>query len=191
PSKGTPVVSPILANTLPAHLNPLTFHLPSGNLLTQSNWATVLLDYTAQEEQALQDILGTVRCYPASGGTATLPLTPTNNWTPTILFCGGSGAKSNGWETPGFNIPHGAVRCIQELREHHAGCVRQIGMSTGTAGCGNTTYTVDRSYDDNELLSPAIYNGSAPWESRWSTDGLSASIIPQMYHYNATLLPDG
>lgn len=33
---------------------------------------------------------GVVRVYPASGATAMLPLTPANNYTPTILFCGGS-----------------------------------------------------------------------------------------------------
>lgn len=32
---------------------------------------------------------GIARTYPASGGAAMLPLTPANNWTPTILFCGG------------------------------------------------------------------------------------------------------
>lgn len=33
---------------------------------------------------------GVARIYPASGATAMLPLTPANNYTPTILFCGGS-----------------------------------------------------------------------------------------------------
>lgn len=33
---------------------------------------------------------GVARVYPASGATAMLPLTPDNNYTPTILFCGGS-----------------------------------------------------------------------------------------------------
>lgn len=33
---------------------------------------------------------GVVRVYPASGATAMLPLTPANNYSPTIIFCGGS-----------------------------------------------------------------------------------------------------
>jgi hypothetical protein len=36
-----------------------------------------------------------VRVYPASGAVAMLPLTPANNWTPTILFCGGSNMPSD------------------------------------------------------------------------------------------------
>lgn len=33
---------------------------------------------------------GVARVYPASGATALLPLTPANNYTPTVIFCGGS-----------------------------------------------------------------------------------------------------
>lgn len=56
----------------------------------QSNWATVLLDYKAQQETPLDDIPDAVRVYPASAGTVMLPLTPANNYTATVLFCGGS-----------------------------------------------------------------------------------------------------
>ena len=33
---------------------------------------------------------GVARVYPASGAVAMLPLTPVNNYTPTLLFCGGT-----------------------------------------------------------------------------------------------------
>lgn len=38
-----------------------------------------------------------VRVYPASGATAMLPLTPANNYNPTILFCGGSDMPDEAW----------------------------------------------------------------------------------------------
>ena len=38
-----------------------------------------------------------VRVYPASGANAMLPLTPENNWTPTVLFCGGSDMPDPSW----------------------------------------------------------------------------------------------
>lgn len=38
-----------------------------------------------------------IRVYPASGGTAMLPLTPENNWTPTIMFCGGNDMPAPDW----------------------------------------------------------------------------------------------
>jgi Domain of unknown function (DUF1929) len=38
-----------------------------------------------------------IRVYPASGAVAMLPLTPANNYTPTILFCGGSDMPDQDW----------------------------------------------------------------------------------------------
>src|ERR1700761_3639810 len=37
------------------------------------------------------------RVYPASGAVAMLPLTPDNNYNPTILFCGGIDIPDEGW----------------------------------------------------------------------------------------------
>lgn len=93
PSKGPSILSPILQKTLPANLYPLTWLLPSGKLLIQSNWATVLLDYEQNKETPLDNIPDAVRVYPASAGTIMLPLTPANNYTATVLFCGGSNVQ--------------------------------------------------------------------------------------------------
>lgn len=99
PTRGAPISSPILESTLPTNLYPLTWLLPSGNLLIQSNWATVLLDYKANQETQLDDMPHAVRVYPASAGTVMLPLTPDNNYTATILFCGGSDVQTNQYES--------------------------------------------------------------------------------------------
>lgn len=40
---------------------------------------------------------GVVRVYPASGGSTMLPLTPANNYTPTLIFCGGSNMTDDQW----------------------------------------------------------------------------------------------
>ena len=95
PPKGASITLPILQRTLSANLFPLTWLLPSGRLLIQSNWETVLYDYKKQKETPLDDVPDAVRVYPASAGTAMLPLTPANNWTATILFCGGTNVKTN------------------------------------------------------------------------------------------------
>ena len=51
----------------------------------------VLWDHSINQETQLPAMPnGVARVYPASGATAMLPLTPANNYTPTILFCGGS-----------------------------------------------------------------------------------------------------
>ena len=95
PSRGDPIISPILQNTLPVNLYPLTWLLPSGKLFIQSGWKTILLDYNQNLETPLDDMPDAMRVYPASGGTAMLPLTPANNYTAMIMFCGGSSIQSD------------------------------------------------------------------------------------------------
>ncbi|KZP16512.1 copper radical oxidase [Athelia psychrophila] len=93
-------------------------------------------------------------------------LTLANNRTATILFCGESNIKSNAWETHGFNIPQFAAskscvsitldvlgnyteedplpagRSMENLILLPDGTIwMRNGAATGTAGCGNTTYT--------------------------------------------------
>ncbi|KII92418.1 hypothetical protein PLICRDRAFT_104299 [Plicaturopsis crispa FD-325 SS-3] len=212
---GTPIVSPILTATLPVNLYPITFLLPSGNVLLQSNWATAMLDYKNKKEYKLDDIPDAVRTYPASAGTVMMPLTPKNNWTATILFCGGTNLQSDRWTQdwdiatyPASNscvqitpdvastyseddplpegrsmanliiLPNGQILCLN-------------GAQTGTAGYGNTSWSIGQSYADNPVLSPVIYDPTAPAGTRWSRKGLSPSTVPRLYHSGATLLPDG
>jgi hypothetical protein len=96
---GKPVTMNVLLNSLPANLFSLTWLLPSGNLFIQTNWATEIFDFNNNIEYQLDDIPNAVRTYPASGATAMLPLTPANNWTATLLFCGGTDLKADQWTT--------------------------------------------------------------------------------------------
>ncbi len=50
-------------------------------------------------EYNLPDIPDAVRVYPASAATVMYPMTPGNNWTSTMLFCGGNDLKSDQWVT--------------------------------------------------------------------------------------------
>ena len=65
------------------------------------------------------------------------------------------------------------------------------GAGTGVAGYGNESWAVGQSYADNPVLTPAIYDPTAPSGKKWNRDGLSASTIPRMYHSTAVILPDG
>ena len=87
---------------------PHAFLMPSGKLFVQANISTgmlmlflkhffltqlflVLWDSSSNVETPLPPMPnGVVRVYPASGAVAMLPLTPDNDYTPTILFCGGN-----------------------------------------------------------------------------------------------------
>lgn len=58
----------------------------------------MLWDADTNIETPLPDMPGQIaRVYPASGGVAMLPLTPANNYTPTIIFCGGTFMTDQQW----------------------------------------------------------------------------------------------
>ncbi|KAJ6629521.1 glyoxal oxidase N-terminus-domain-containing protein [Mycena sp. CBHHK59/15] len=215
PSTGAPITSPFLQNALPINLYPLTWLLPSGKLLMQANWATTLLDPRTHKEYALDDIPDAVRAYPASAGSLMLPLTPANNWTATILFCGGSdmsdGQWDRDWDIAGYAASASCVRITPDVARAYTrddampegrsmpnlialpdGRVLCLnGARAGTAGYGNESWAVGMSYADKPALTPAMYDPAAAPGARWSRAGLKASTVPRMYHSSATLLPDG
>jgi hypothetical protein len=75
----------------------LVWLLPSGKLLLQANYETILLDRVRNQEIPLDNMPDAVRVYPASAGTIMLPLTPDNGYTATVLFCGGSSVATEGF----------------------------------------------------------------------------------------------
>ncbi|KZT21915.1 copper radical oxidase [Neolentinus lepideus HHB14362 ss-1] len=82
-----------------------TFNMPSGKMLVQANYSTMLWDPLTNTEYPLPDMPGqVVRVYPASGAVAMLPLTPANNYTPTVLFCGGSNMTDSQWGNYSFPV---------------------------------------------------------------------------------------
>ncbi|GJE94392.1 glyoxal oxidase and galactose oxidase domain-containing protein [Phanerochaete sordida] len=210
-----PVTSPLLQRTLPANLFPLMWVLPSARLFVQANFGTAILDYKAQQEFQLPDMPHAVRTYPASGGTAMLPLTPANNWTATILFCSGMNVSPSDWDPnaawPTKATSKSCVRITPDVSQNYeedddvpsprsmgnmillpTGKILYLnGAQTGVAGYGTGSNTVGDSYADNPAFQPWLYDPDAPSGKRWSMDGLSPSTIARMYHSSATLLPDG
>ncbi|QRW00801.1 glyoxal oxidase [Ceratobasidium sp. AG-Ba] len=215
PSKGDPVGLNILTTTLPANLFPLTWLLPSGNLFIQTNWGTEVFDYSTNTEYELDEIPHAVRTYPASGGSIMLPLTPANNWTATVLFCGGSNLQPDQWtQTWAIAAYPADSTCVKMSPDVDAKWVDddtlpegrsmgnmialpngQIfmvnGANLGVAGYGNVSWAIGQSFADQPVYKPLIYDPNAKAGSRWSRAGLSQSTVARMYHSSATILPDG
>nr|ABD61573.1 copper radical oxidase [Phanerodontia chrysosporium] len=77
---------------------PLTYLLASGKMVLQANVSTILWDPNSGEEIPLPPMPDNlVRVYPASGANAMLPLTPANNYSQTVIFCGGNDMPDNAW----------------------------------------------------------------------------------------------
>lgn len=144
-----------------------------------------------------------------------LPLTPANNWTATVLFCGGSNIASDQWNT-GWNIAAfpASDSCVK-ITPDRSGSYEQEdslsegramanfvllpdgtvfcanGANSGVSGYGNDSWAIGQSYADSPILKPALYDPSKPAGSRWTSDGMSDSTVPRMYHSGALLLADG
>jgi len=177
----------------------------------------VLLNLVTNVETPLDNIPDAVRTYPASAATMMLPLTPANNWTATILFCGGSNVQPTQWTSATFIPPQYPTSgsCVRISPDSSSSYVEDDpmpqprsmsnfialpdgtllnlnGAGLGTAGYGNNTWAIGHSYADDPLLTPTIYDPSAAPGQRWlSSSNLSASTVPRLYHSSATLLPDG
>ncbi|OCH89158.1 DUF1929-domain-containing protein [Obba rivulosa] len=107
PSRGAPQLMNFMVKTSGLNAYPHTFLMPDGKLFLQANYSSILWDPVTNEETDLPDMPGQIiRVYPASGATAMLPLTPANNYTPTVLFCGGSDMPEPYWgnyTSPNYN----------------------------------------------------------------------------------------
>ncbi|ELU44643.1 copper radical oxidase [Rhizoctonia solani AG-1 IA] len=209
PSRGNPVGLPMLMRTLPD----LTIH--TGMVFMQTNLGTQLYDTENNVEYPLADMPHAVRTYPASGATTMLPLTPANNWTATILFCGGSDLKPEQWRVSDPLVTYPAdASCVSmtpdvstDWKDEDTMPLGRTmgnfvilpngkiflgnGANTGVAGYGNESWVVGQSYADNPMYQPLMYDPELPAGSRFTSKGLSPSTIPRMYHSAATLLPDG
>ncbi|ODO00257.1 hypothetical protein I350_06886 [Cryptococcus amylolentus CBS 6273] len=204
--------------TVPVNLFPLTWLLPGGKLFMQAAYKTILYDIDAKEETPLPDMPYSVRVYPASAANAMLPLTPANNYSATILFCGGSAADFNQSSDGGAQFNVTAVKaddsCVRISPEDddpqyedddsmfEGRSMGQFvylpdgtmwmgnGVGMGTAGYGDDGYSIGQSYGQEPLYTPAIYDPSAPQGSRWNRDNIGTSNQERMYHSSAILLPD-
>ncbi|PLW32204.1 hypothetical protein PCANC_18930 [Puccinia coronata f. sp. avenae] len=216
PSKGNVTTLNLLAISLPANLYPLTWLLPSGNLFINSNWNNAIFDYKTNTEFGLPNVPHSVRTYPGSAANAMLPLTPANNWTATLIFCGGTNLQPDQWKLD-WNIaayPTDAT-CVRitpdvDTNWHDDDSLPEgrsmgnfiflpdgrlfllNGIAKGTAGYGNTSWAIGQSFGDGPLYEPAYFDPNAPQGSRWSRPSdLKPSTVARMYHSVALLLPDG
>ncbi|BGO97295.1 Copper radical oxidase [Rhodotorula toruloides ATCC 204091] len=214
PSRGGPIGLNLLTTTLPANLFPLIWLLPSGNLFINANLGTEIFDYKNNVEYPLADIPHAVRTYPGSAATALMPLTPANNWTATIMFCGGTDLQPDQWTT-NWNIagyPADST-CVSMTPDVSTDWVDEEplpegrvmgnwiflpdgrlvlinGIGKGTAGYGNTSWAIGQSFGDDPVHTVRYYDPNQPKGSRFSA-AIANSTIDRMYHSSATLLPDG
>ncbi|KAJ7857133.1 glyoxal oxidase N-terminus-domain-containing protein [Mycena olivaceomarginata] len=214
---GLKIPSKFLTDTLNGNHFPNLVTLPDGTLFVSANTAAMILNWKTNIETRLPGIPNGVRISsPFSAGHVLLPLSPSNNYTPEIMICGGSTVSDKvsassissqaatssqcirmvlnaagiaaGWKVE--QMPQGRIMVDMILLPD--GRVMLVnGATTGVAGYGNVGNQVGQSNADNPAFTPVIYDPAAPAGSRFSTAGLVASTIPRLYHATASLTPNG
>ena len=216
-SNGLPITLPFLVDTLNSNLFPIAFSLPNGKIFMAANNDAMIYDWQANTEQRLPVIPNGVRVtYPMTGTGLLLPLSPENNYTPEILLCGGSTIDDR---KPGYEISSqdaASAQCsrmvltddgiaagweVEQMPQARimpdavllpTGQVFLVnGAGTGISGYGNVLNQVGASNADNPVLTPVLYDPTAPSGARFSSQGLPTSDIPRLYHSVATLTPNG
>ncbi|KAJ7224940.1 hypothetical protein B0H12DRAFT_1149823, partial [Mycena haematopus] len=207
-----------MIDTLNANHFPNLVTLPDGSIFVSANQAAMIFDWRTNTETRLPGIPNGVRISsPFSAGHVLLPLSPSNNYTPEIMICGGSTVSDTvaessissqaptsaqcirmvlnaagiaaGWKVE--SMPQGRIMVDMVLLPD--GRVMLVnGAMTGVASYGTgVADPVGQCYSDNPAFTPVIYDPTAPAGSRFSTTGLVASTIPRMYHSTASLTPNG
>jgi len=216
-SIGLPIHLPFLVRTLNANLFPIVFALPDDRIFMAANQDAIIYDWRKNQEQKLPRIPNECRVtYPMAAAGLLLPLSPENGYTAEILLCGGSSIDDT---KPGYEISSqdpASAQCSRLLLTDQgiaAGwAVEQMpqarhmpdavllptgevliinGAGTGISGYGNVVDQVGQSNADHPVLTPVLYDPTAPAGHRFSSAGMRSSAIPRMYHSVATLTPNG
>ncbi|KAJ3215517.1 hypothetical protein HDU67_000305 [Dinochytrium kinnereticum] len=192
---------PILTDTYPYNTYPVVFLLPSGNVFMFAGVRASILntqDLTMKELPSLKkDFLAPSRSFPYLSQSVMLPLTPANNYTATILICGGTekGGKAStscSMIQPDFpnpkwvdieNMP--VARVMGDAVLLPTGNVLFVngakwGTADGAAGYGMSKYPAFEAVE---------YDESAEFGKKWKT--LASATVPRLYHSSALLLLDG
>jgi len=144
-----------------------------------------------------------------------MPLTPENNWTATIWFCGGTNLQPDQWSldwniaaypadntcvsiTPDVSTDFNDEQNLPESRVMgnfiampDGRFLLLNGIAKGTAGYGNTSWAVGQAFGTDPIYAPAYFDPALPSGSQFYRKDMGNSTIPRLYHSSATLLPDG
>ncbi|KAJ7904372.1 glyoxal oxidase [Mycena olivaceomarginata] len=175
PSNGqTPQEVNFLVKTSGLNAYPLSWLLSSGKMFLQANLSTMISPDMPN---------GVVRVYPASAATAMLPMTPANNYSQTIIFCGAADGSPARY-IQDDDLPQGRTMGQFVILPDGKLLVVNGGLN-GTAGC-----QFGQSFASGPVGTPALYDPEAAAGSRWSSAGFSTSKLARLYHSSAILLPD-
>ncbi|KAK3072388.1 hypothetical protein LTR53_006929, partial [Teratosphaeriaceae sp. CCFEE 6253] len=138
---------------------------------------------------------GDYRTYPNTGGSVMLPLSPSNDWIPEIVVCGGGAYQdiTSPTEPSCGRISPLATNAQWEMDSmpEGRGMVEGVLLPDGTVLWINGVQRGAEGFNlaTDPTLEVLIYEPEAPLGKRWTTG--ASSTIPRLYHSIALLLLDG
>ncbi|KAJ3103645.1 hypothetical protein HDU97_009984 [Phlyctochytrium planicorne] len=208
---------PILTDTYPFNTYPVVFLLPSGKVFMLAGIRSCILDLsnmTMKELPQLQNpLLEPSRSFPYSSQSVMLPLTPRNNFTATVMICGGtekSGKASTSCSTIRPDDKNPQWKNIEDMPVPRvmgdlvllpskklyftfdstdfvkAGKIVNVnGAKWGTAdGPAGFGKSKDPAFEA-VLFDPEADESVSPWKV------MAGATVPRLYHSTALLLQDG
>jgi hypothetical protein len=196
-----------LITTLPYNLYPAVHLIPNFEgktlLFIFASKQGIVYDLDAGKTvTTYPEMPGGFRSYPLTGTSIMLPLSPTDNYKPTVMICGGNKAQeiksvaeatcgrlelttaNAGWEMDNFG---GTPRVMPDATYLVDGTILFVnGGGTGFAGLRKGQGANALFVSNDPVLFPSLYD---PYAKTYKA--LAPSLIPRMYHSVSTLLPDG
>ncbi|KAK6431746.1 hypothetical protein LTR95_012090 [Oleoguttula sp. CCFEE 5521] len=195
-ASGGSTTLPLLVKAQPYYMYPFIHLLSTGDLFIFASKSSVLFSpSTGTTTKTLPDLPGDYRTYPNTGGSALLPLSSANNWSPSIILCGGGAYQdttsptdaSCGRISPLDANPTWEMDAMPEGR----GMVEPLLLPDGTVLWLNGANRGAQGFGlaADPTLEALIYDPETKLGTRW-TRGAS-SEVPRLYHSVALLLLDG
>ncbi|RMD44749.1 hypothetical protein DV735_g329, partial [Chaetothyriales sp. CBS 134920] len=192
-TSGRSIAMEILVRNQPYWLYPFLHLLKDGTLFVFVSRQSQVFDVASGKViKELPDLQGFYRTYPNGGGSVLLPMSKLDDFTPSIMICGGG-------QTQGLDSPsEDSCGIIQPMSDQpswsytsmpdHRVMVEGINLLDGTILWLNGAHIGAEGFGlaDNPAFDALIYN---PKTGQWAKSG--SSTIARLYHSVALLLIDG
>jgi len=194
-SEGVSIKMDILARAQPYHMYPFLHVLNDGQLFVFADKSSQVFNVqTGEATKHFPDLTGEHRNYPNTGGSVMLAMSSANNWSNTIIICGGGAYQDptsptdpscgtiepgdgHAWQTEA--MPDGRTMTEGILLPNG----KIVWMNGGHRGSQGFSMSRDAA------LTALLYDPELPFGQRFSQ--LASSPIPRVYHSVALLLLDG
>ncbi|KAK4495059.1 hypothetical protein PRZ48_013386 [Zasmidium cellare] len=195
-SNGESIPMDILYKADAYYMYPFIHLLNDGTLFVFVSRFSEIFDVDKNETlKTFDELPGTYRTYPNTGGSVLLPLSSANGWDADIIICGGGSYQDI---TSPTDPSCGRIRPQEEDAKWEMdsmpqgrGMVEGTLLPDGTAVWVNGANTGAQGFElaEDPTMEVLIYDPAAELGKRWRTG--PTSDIPRLYHSVALLLLDG